>query len=31
MSHERGEDADSTEEKSDHDTIHPSTIGGEEE
>lgn len=31
MSHERGEDQDSTEEKSDHDTIHPSTIDGEEE
>lgn len=31
MGRERGEDQDSTEEKSDHDTIHPSTIDGEEE
>ena len=30
MSHERGKDADTTEEKSDHDTPHPSSIEEEE-
>lgn len=31
VSHQRGEDQDTTEEKSDHDTIHPSTIDSEED